>query len=55
MYLNKKISYHDIVKKLISLLKSREFIKYKKKLPSNVSDILNLDRYVRLKINPKSV
>ena len=55
MYLNKKIEYRDIVKKLILLLKSKEFSKYKKILPSNVSDVLNLDRYVRLKINPKSV
>ena len=55
MYLNKKIDYRDIVKKLILLLKSKEFSKYKKILPSNVSDVLNLDRYVRLKINPKSV
>ncbi len=55
MYLNKKIEYRDIVKKLILLLKSKEFSKYKKILPSDVSDVSNLDRYVRLKINPKSV
>ncbi|WP_440692418.1 NmrA family NAD(P)-binding protein [Candidatus Pelagibacter sp. HIMB1695] len=50
MYLEKKISYQDILKKLILLLKTNEFLKYKNKLPSNVSDVLNLDRYVRLKI-----
>ena len=55
MYLKKIISYDDIVKKLILLLKSKEFTKYKNKIPSNVSDVLNLNRYVRLKINPKSV
>ena len=55
MYLNKKINYNDIVKKLISLLKSNDFIKYKKKLPSNVSDVLDLDKNVRLKINAESV
>jgi len=55
MYLEKKISYHDILKKLILLLKNNEFLKYKKKLPSNISDVLNLDRYVRLKIKSISV
>ena len=55
MYLKKKISYKDIIKKLILLLKSNEFSKYKNKLPLRVSDVLNLDKYVRLKINPKSV
>lgn len=55
MYLNKKINFNDIVKKLILLLKSNDFVKYKKKLPSNISDVINLDRYVRLKINSKSV
>ena len=55
MYLEKKISYQDILKKLILLLKTNEFLKYKKKLPSNISDVLNLDRYVRLKIKSISV
>ncbi|WP_440652503.1 1-deoxy-D-xylulose-5-phosphate reductoisomerase [Candidatus Pelagibacter sp. HIMB1542] len=55
MYLNNEINYNDIVKKLILLIKSNDFVKYKKKLPSKISDVLNLDRDVRLKIKSESV
>lgn len=55
MYLKKEINYQDILKKLIFLLKSKEFKKYKNKLPASVTEVLDLDRYVRFKINPKSV
>ncbi len=55
MYLNGKINYKDIPKKLIKIVKLKEFAKFKKKIPKKILDIVNLDRYVRLKINTKGV
>ncbi len=55
MYLNGKINYKDIVKKLIKIVNLKEFVKFKKKIPKKILDIVNLDRYVRLKINTKGV
>ncbi len=55
LFLKKKIKYHEITKKLIKFISKKEFLKYKKKLPNSISEIVNLDRYVRLKINSKGV
>ncbi len=55
MYLNNKIKYKNIYQRLYKILTSKEFIKFKKILPKNVSQITNLDHYVRFKINTKSV
>ena len=55
LYLNKKIKYMDISKFLLKTLKLNEFIRYKKIKPKKISDIIKLDKYVRLKINAKSV
>ena len=55
MFLDKKINYIDITQLLLKFIKRQEFISLKKKKPKNVSEIINLDKYVRLKINPKSV
>ena len=55
LYLDKKIKYMDISKILLKTLKLKEFIRYKKIKPKKISDIINLDKYVRLKINAKSV
>ncbi len=55
MYLNKEIKYEDITIKLFKILNLKEFMKLKKISPSKLSDIINLDKYVRLKINSKSV
>ena len=55
MYLKKKINYEDISKNLIKFLKLKEFEAYKKKSPRNLSQIINLNKYVRLKINPKGI
>ena len=55
IYLNGEIKYGDISKKLFKLLNLKEFIKLKKITPSKISEIINLDKYVRLKINSKSV
>ena len=50
LFLNKKISYNDLCKKLIKFSKMREFQKYKKIKPKNTSEIYNLSKYVSLKI-----
>ncbi len=55
LFLRKKINFVDIQKKLFRLIKSKEFSKYKKISPKNIKDIINLNNYVRLKINKKSV
>lgn len=55
MYLNGKITYSQISKKLLQFIKDKQFQKFKKLMPRKLSDIINLDRYVRLKINPKGV
>ena len=55
LFLNKKIKFTEIQKKLFKIINYKEFSKYKKKSPKNVKDILDLNDYVRFKINEKSV
>ena len=55
LYLKKQINYNEIIKKLSYLIKSKEFEKLKKISPRSCNDIIKLDEYVRLKINPKSI
>jgi len=55
LYLNNEIKYNDISNKLLKFLNLKEFIKLKKVTPSKLSDIINLDKYVRFKIKSKSV
>ncbi len=55
LYLSKKINFNDIEKMLFNLIKKKEFIKLKNKKPNNISDIIKLDKYVRLKLKSKSV
>lgn len=55
LYLGKKIKYLDINKKLNKFLDLKEFGNLKKKQAKNISEILELDKYVRLKINLKGV
>ena len=50
-FLLKKIKFNTIEKKLINLANSSEFIKFKKKTPKNIKDIIKLDNYVRLKLS----
>jgi len=45
----------DIQKKLFKIIKKKEFQKFKKILPSNISDITNLNYYVRLKIDENNI
>jgi 1-deoxy-D-xylulose-5-phosphate reductoisomerase len=53
LFLKKKIKFLDIHKKLFKIIKSNEFLKYKKIYPLNVNDIVELNNYVRLKILKK--
>ena len=53
LYLNKKIKFNELHKKLFNLINLNEFVKLKKIKPKCVLDIINLDKYVRLKINSK--
>ena len=55
LYLNKKIKYYEIAKKLLKIISKKEYLNLKKKTPKNVKDIINLDQYVRLKIRTKRV
>ena len=53
LYLKKRIKFIDIQKKLFELIKTSQFLKYKKIYPQKMKDILELNNYVRLKINEK--
>ena len=55
MFLEKKIKYIDISSLFLKLVKSKEFIKYKKISEQNFSDIVKLDKYVRLKVRALSI
>ena len=50
LYLNNKISFTKISHFMLKIIKLREFLKYKKKHPKNVQEIINLSTYVRLKV-----
>ena len=55
MYLRKLIKYEDISKKLLKIVNNEKFSKFKKISPKKINDIIELDRYVRLKVNTKGV
>ena len=55
MFLEKKIKFIDISSLFLKLIKSKEFIKYKKISEQNFSDIVKLDKYVRLKVRALSI
>ena len=50
LFLKKRIKFIDIEKKLLHIIKSKVFLKYKKIYPRNTKDIINLNKYVRLKV-----
>ncbi len=50
-FLSKKIKYKDISKKLIKIMKTKEFLKYKNIRPKNVNEIIKLQKYVISKTN----
>ena len=51
MFLSKKIRFHDISKLLLKIIEIPEFKKYKSLKPNNVDEIINLSKYVSLKVN----
>jgi 1-deoxy-D-xylulose-5-phosphate reductoisomerase len=55
LFLEEKIKFTDIQKKLFKLIRKKEFQKFKRKIPKNISDITNLNNYVRLKIKKNSI
>jgi 1-deoxy-D-xylulose-5-phosphate reductoisomerase len=50
LYLRNKISFTKISHTILKIIKLREFLKYKKKYPKSVQEIINLSTYVRLKV-----
>ena len=55
LFLNQKIKFTDISRILLKLAKYKNFTKYKRIKPKNIKEILELNNYVRLKINSKSI
>ena len=55
LFLNKKIKFTYIQKKLFKIIKKKEFQKFKKISPKNITDITNLNDYVRLKIDKNNI
>ncbi len=53
LFLKKKIKFTEINLILFKLIKDKEFLKYKKNYPHKVNDILELNKYVRLKVMEK--
>ncbi len=54
-FLNKKIEFNQITPKIMKLLKTKEFQKYKSIKPNKIQDIIELSKYVRLKLNTLSI
>ena len=55
LFLDKKIKYSDISKKLLYIINKKEFTKFKNILPTKISQVIKLNKYVRFKINTISV
>ena len=53
LFLRNKIKFTDINKYLINLLIKKDFLKYKKIQPINVRQIIELNKYVHLKVLEK--
>ena len=53
LFLEQKITFTEIYKYLFSIIKMKEFLKYKKIYPKKINDILELNYYVRLKLLKK--
>ncbi len=51
LFLKKQIKFTDISKKLLIILRSRKFKKFKGLQPKKIDDIIKLNRYVRSEIN----
>jgi len=55
LFLDNKIKFTDIQIKLFKLIKNKEFQKFKKLKPKKITDITNLNDYVRLKIDKNNI
>jgi 1-deoxy-D-xylulose-5-phosphate reductoisomerase len=55
LYLNQKIKYEEIQIRLFKILKKKKILNLKKYKPQNVSEIVKLNKYVRLKIISESI
>ena len=55
LFLNGKIKFIDIHKIIIKIISSKKYSKYKKKPANNLSNIINLNKFVRLKMKSLSV
>ena len=55
LFLENKIRFIDIQKKLFKIILSKEFLIFKRKYPNNFDDIVNLNNYVRLKISQNKI
>ena len=51
MFLEGKIKFLDISKKLLRIVKNKKFSKYKRIIPKNINEIKELSDYVSLKVN----
>ena len=49
LFLNDKIKFIDIHKKLFKIINKKIFLKFKNKYPKKIKDIVELNNYVRLK------
>jgi 1-deoxy-D-xylulose-5-phosphate reductoisomerase len=49
LFLNDKIKFTDIQKKLFQIINQKKFLKYRKIYPKKIKDIVDLNNYVRLK------
>ena len=54
-FLDNKINFLTLVKKILKTIQLKEFLKYKKIKPKNINQIYNLRNYVRLKLDNLSV
>ena len=54
-FLNKEIKFIDISKLLLKFLKNKEFVKFKYSQPKNIREILKINKYVRFKVQSKSI
>ena len=50
LYLEGKIKYNEIHKRLWKFINNKEFAKYKRIKPKKIENIINLNKYVRLKV-----
>ncbi len=55
LFLNRQIKFSDISKLFFKNINKNEYKKYKKIKPKTYKDIINLDKFVRLKLNTKSL